>query len=207
MIKLSQFPLISIQLKTECHDFPCADWNDLPDHLRDVPQKDIFRFSASAAASEFFLGAPSELVQVRIDVYIPYFNIRSSLIYLHGFQLLVSLPYFIEISYFIFTKRINLLILKWSSDRLVIVAKGFLKLLNLNMLVKVKSPLLHRNLARRTFGKLLILFSTKVNLLYLLYSMARRCCLLHLIKQHCLLKTFLRTLILRTQYLFTCFPF
>ena len=28
----------------------------------------------------------------------------------------------------------------------------------------------------------------KVNLLYLLYSTARRCCLLHLIKQNCLLR-------------------
>ena len=64
---------------------------------------------------------------------------------------------------------------------------------------------LPRYLALVTFGKLLIVFSTKVNLLYLLYSTARRCCLLHLIKQNCLLKTFLRTLILMTQvflYLF-----
>ena len=45
-------------------------------------------------------------------------------------------------------------------------------------------------------GELLIVFSTKVNLLYLLYSTTQRCCLLHLIKQNCLLKTFLRTLIL-----------
>ena len=45
-----------------------------------------------------------------------------------------------------------------------------------------------------TFCELLILFPTKVNLLYLLYSTARSCCLLHLIKQNCLLKNFLRTL-------------
>ena len=64
---------------------------------------------------------------------------------------------------------------------------------------------LPRNLALRTFHKLLIVFSTKVNLLYLLCSMIWRCCLLHLIKQNCLLKTFLRTPILMTQvslYLF-----
>ena len=71
-----------------------------------------------------------------------------------------------------------------------------MKLLNLHMLIKQKSPLLHRNLALVTSGELLIVFSTKVNLLYLLYSTAQRCCLLHLIKQNCLLKTFLRTLIL-----------
>ena len=39
---------------------------------------------------------------------------------------------------------------------------------------------------------LILLFSTKANLLYLLYSTGRRCCLLHLIKQNCFLKTFLR---------------
>ena len=64
------------------------------------------------------------------------------------------------------------------------------------MLLKQKSPSLHRNLALRTFDKLLIVFSTKVNLLYLLYSTDQMCCLLHLIKQNHLLKTFLRTLIL-----------
>ena len=38
------------------------------------------------------------------------------------------------------------------------------------MLIKQKSPLLPRNLALMTFGELLIVFSTEVNLLYLLYS-------------------------------------
>ena len=83
--------------------------------------------------------------------------------------------------------------------RLVIVAKGFLKLPNLHMLIKQKSPPLPRNLPLRSFGILLIVFSTKANLLYLLYSTAQRCSLLHLIRQNCLLKTFLRTLIQITQ--------
>ena len=43
-------------------------------------------------------------------------------------------------------------------------------------------------MAFMTFGKLLILFSTKVNLIYLLFTTAQRCCVLHLIKQNCLLK-------------------
>ena len=74
------------------------------------------------------------------------------------------------------------------------------------MLIKQKSPSLPKNLALGTFGKLPVVFSTKVNLLYLLYSMTQKCCLLHLIKQNCLLKTFLRTLILRAHvslYVFT----
>ena len=69
-----------------------------------------------------------------------------------------------------------------------------------------KSPLLARNLALVTSGELLILFSIKVNLLYLIYSTTWRCCLLHLIKQNYLLKTFLKTLNLMTQvslYLFS----
>ena len=58
------------------------------------------------------------------------------------------------------------------------------------MLIKQKSPSLPRNLALDIFGKLPIVFSTKVNLLYLVYSVAQRRCLLYLIKQNCLLKNF-----------------
>ena len=53
---------------------------------------------------------------------------------------------------------------------LLIVAKTFLKLPNFRMLIKIKSPPLPRNLALRTFGRLQIMFSTKVNLLYFFYS-------------------------------------
>ena len=42
---------------------------------------------------------------------------------------------------------------------------------------------------------------------YLVCSMTRRCCLLHLIKQNCLLKIFVRTLILMTQVSFYLFSF
>ena len=69
-------------------------------------------------------------------------------------------------------------------------------------------PLLPRNLALVTFDELLIMFSKKVNLLYLLYSMTARCFLLHLIKQNCLLKTFPRILILMIhKSLYRFFPF
>ena len=49
------------------YDYSHADWDGLRDHLRDVPWKDIFKFGASAAASEF-----CEWVHVGIDVYIPH---------------------------------------------------------------------------------------------------------------------------------------
>ena len=138
-----------------------ADWDGFRDHLRDVPWEGIFKLSASAAASEF-----CEWVKVGIDVYIPH---RKYQVKPH------SSPWFSHLQ---------------SSDRLVIVAKGFFNLPNLHVLLKQNSPSLLRNVALGTFGELLIVFSTKVNLLYLLYSTDRKCCLLHLIKQNYLLKFF-----------------
>ena len=35
------------------YDYSRADWDSLREHLRDVPREDIFKLSASAAASEF----------------------------------------------------------------------------------------------------------------------------------------------------------
>ena len=47
------------------YDYSRADWEGLRGHLRDVPWENIFKLSASAAASEF-----CGWVQVGIDVYI-----------------------------------------------------------------------------------------------------------------------------------------
>ena len=47
------------------YDYSRADWDGLCNNLRDVPWEDIFKLSASTAASEF-----CEWVQVGIDVYI-----------------------------------------------------------------------------------------------------------------------------------------
>ena len=49
------------------YDYSRADWDGLRDHLRDVPWENIFKLSASTAASEF-----CGWVQVGIDVYIPH---------------------------------------------------------------------------------------------------------------------------------------
>ena len=174
------------------YDYYCAEWDSLCDDLRDVPWED--KLGTSAAASEFFEWFKLELMHISLII-----SIRSSLTHLHGFQLLVLLPLFKEITFFVFTNRLNLLKLKESSARLAVVAKGFLKLLNLHMLIKQNSLSFRRNLALGSFGKLLIVFSTKVNLLYLLYSMARRHCLLHGIKQNCSLKFFQKTLNLMTR--------
>lgn len=60
-------------------------------------------------------------------------NIRPSLIHLHGLELLVVLS---QKSLLFCTNRVSLVNLKWNSDRLLIVTKGFLKLLN--QLVQIK---------------------------------------------------------------------
>ena len=104
-------------------EYSRADWDYLCDHLRDVPWKNIFNLGASAAASEF-----CEWVQVGIDVCIPH---RKFQVILH------SSPWFsdacsaaiVHRSHFFClyqkNKQKNKLILKESSDRLVIIAKGF----------------------------------------------------------------------------------
>ena len=54
------------------YDYSRADWDGLHDHLRDVLLEDIFKLSASAAASEF-----RERVQVGIDLYIPHHKYQA----------------------------------------------------------------------------------------------------------------------------------
>ena len=49
------------------YDYSLADWDGLCDHLRDVPWENIFKLSASAAASD-----NCEWNQVGINVYIPH---------------------------------------------------------------------------------------------------------------------------------------
>ena len=49
------------------YDYSHAHSDGVCDHLRDVPCEDMFKLSASAAASEF-----CEWVQAGIDVYIPH---------------------------------------------------------------------------------------------------------------------------------------
>ena len=162
--------------------------------MGDGPWDISFKLSAYVAASEFF-----EWVQVVIDVYIPH---RKCQVKSHTSPcfLAACAAALVHINHFFrLHQKDKSSEYKVSCYRLVIAAKGFLKLPNLHMLIEQKSPSFPRNLPLRTFGELPLVFSTKVNLLYLLYSTAQRCCLMHLINQNCLLKTFLRTLILMTQ--------
>ena len=128
--------------------------------MRDVPWEDIFKLSASSAASEFW-----EWVQVGIDVYIPHCKYPVK----HH-----SSPWFSAASAAARVHRNNFFCLhlqnkssesKVKFRQMVIPVKGFLKLPNLHMLLKQKNPSFLRNLVLGTFGELLIVFLTKVNLL------------------------------------------
>ena len=110
----------------------------------------------------FVTGLLLELMYTSLTI-----NIRSSLIHLHGFQVLLVLPLLLEITSFIFINRINLLWLSPRSDSLVITAKRLLKLLKLLMLIKERSLSPLRNLVLLTFYNL-IAFWRKINLLFFL---------------------------------------
>ena len=159
------------------YDYIHADLGSLHDHLRDVLWEEIFKLSASAATREF-----CKWVQVGIDVCIPH---RKYQVKPHSsplFSAACAAAIVHRNPFFRLYQRDKSSDSKVKFRRLVIVTKGFLKLSNLHMLIKQKSPFLPRNLALGNFGELLMLFSRKVNLLCLFYSTAQRCCLLHLTK-------------------------
>ena len=136
-----------------------ADWDSFCDHLRDTPSGDIFELGTSDPSSEF-----CELIQVRIDVYIPH---RKNQVNAH------SSPWFSAVYAAAIAHRNNIFRLyqqKKSSKSKVKFRqasncrKRFLNLLKSHMLIKQKSLSLSTNLTLLTFDELLIVFSTKVNL-------------------------------------------
>ena len=118
------------------YDYSPADWDGLREHLRDVPWEDIFKLSVSAAASEF-----CEWVQAGIDVYIPHlkYQVKPHSPSLFSAACAAAI---VHRNHFFRLYQQNK-----SSESKVIVAKGFLKLPNLHMLLKQKSPSLPRLLA------------------------------------------------------------
>ena len=145
------------------YDYSRADRDSLCDHFRDVPWEYIFKLGASAASSEFY-----EWVQVRIDVYIRHRKYQVKRHSSPWFSAACAAPIVYRNQFFSLYQKYK------SSDSKVKFRqasnhyKRVLVAVKLAYANKQKNPLLPRNLALRTFGELLILFSTKVNLLYLL---------------------------------------
>ena len=147
------------------YDYSCTDLDDLCDHLRDVPWDSIFKLSASAAASKF-----CEWVQVGIDVYIPHHKYQAKPHSSPWFSAASAAAIVYRNHFFRLCQQNKSSESKVKFRQAINRCKGFLKLPNLLMLLKQKGPSLPRNVTLQTFGKLLIVFSIKVNLLFLLYS-------------------------------------
>ena len=161
------------------YDYSRADWDGLRDHFRDVPWEDIFKLSVSAAASEFCE------YQVKPHSF-PWFLASCAAAIVH------------RTFFFRLYQKDKSSESKVKFKQAINRCKRVLEAAKLAYAKRTKESITSQKPGCRTFDELPIVFSTKVNLLYLLYSTARRCCLLHLIKQNCLPKTFLRTLILMT---------
>ena len=101
---------------------------------------------------------------------------------------------------FFYTNRINLLNVKWTSDKLVIVAKGVLEASKIAYASEIKESITSHKLASHDFWQITYsnINKDKFAIPPLFNDPYRRCFLLHLKKQNCLLKTFLRFLILMT---------
>ena len=180
------------QFQHIAYDYP--HWDSL---LRDVQWKYTFKLSACAAADEF-----CEWVQIAINVYIPHCKDQAKPHSSPGFSAACAAA-IVHKNYFFRLYQQNKSLetkvkLKQASNR----CKRVLEAAKFDMLLKQKSPFTSQKLCSRDFWQIPIVFLTKVNLLYLLYSTNQRYSLLHLIKQNCLLKTFQRTLILMTQSLY-----
>ena len=177
------------------HDHSRADWYSLHDHLRDIPGEDIFELGASIAGAEF-----CEWVQVGIDVYIPHRKYQFKPYSSPCFSAACAAAIDHKSHFFRFYQQNKFLASKMKF-RLVIVAKGFLKLPSLLMLIKQVS-INSQKLGSLDFWQLANSVLNKGKAAIPLQSMDLRCCLLLLIKQNCLQKIFLRALILMTQISF-----
>ena len=185
---LSQFPL------TFHHIHSHADWDGLHDHLRDVPWEDIFKLSASAAASEF-----CEWVQVGIDVYIPH---RKYQVKPHSSPrfsaacaaAIVHRNHFFRLHQKDKSSESNVKF-RQASNR----CKKVLEAAKLTYANKTKESITSQKLGCQDFWRISNSVINKGKSAIPPLSTAWRCCLLHLIKQNCFLKTFLRTLIFMTQ--------
>ena len=162
-------------------------------HLRDVPWEDIFKFGASVATSEF-----CEQVRVEIDVE----NIRSSLIHLHGFQLLVLLPYFTDLY-----QKDKSFDSKVKFRQASICCKRVLEAAKLACANKTNNSITSQNLGSCDFWQIANSVLNKgKSAIPLLFSGLEVLPSASDKAQNCLLKTLLKTLILMTQ-ISTCFPF
>ena len=184
------------------YDYFHADWDGLCDDLRDVPWEDIFKLSTSAAAGGEFC----EWVQVEIDVHIPH----------HKYQVKIhSSPWFSTACAGAIVDRNHSFHLyqqnKSSESKVKFMqasnhCKRVLEAAKLAYATKTKESITSQKLGSWDFWRIAdsLLNKDKSAIPHLFNGPMY--CLLHLIKQDCMLKTFQITLLLMTQvslYLFS----
>ena len=161
------------------YDYSHADWDSLCDHLRDVPWEDVFKLGALAAASEF-----CEWVQVGIDVYIRHTNYQVKPHSSPWFSVACATAIVHRNHFFCLYQR------EKSSDSKVKFrqasnrCKTVFEPAKLAYANKTKESITSQKLGFRDFLQI-------ANSVLNKGKSAIRCCLLHLIKQNCLLKIFL----------------
>ena len=130
------------------YDYSHADLVGLRDHLRDVLWEDIFKLDASTAASEF-----CEWVQVAIDVYIPHRKYQVKSHSSPWFSAACAAAIVHRNHFFHLYQKDKLLDSKAKFRRLVIIAKGLMKLPKLHMLLKQKESITSQKLSSWDFRR------------------------------------------------------
>ena len=148
------------------YDYSCADWDSLHDHLRDVPWEDIFKLGASAAASEF-----CEWVQVGTDVYIPHGKYQVKPHSSQWFSTACAAAIVHRNHFFHLYQKDKFSLSKVKFRQASGCCKSVLEAAKLAYANKAKETIFSQKLGSQDLP---IVFSTKANLLYLLYSAARR---------------------------------
>ena len=105
-------------------------------------------------------------------------NIRSSLTHFHGFQLLVLLLQLMEVTFFGLHQPNKSSKSKINFSEAINDCKKVLDATKTAHANKTRASSFPETWLSRLFGKLLIMFSAKVNLLYLLYLMTHWRCLI-----------------------------
>ena len=147
--------------------------------MEDIPWKDIFKLSvrATMVLVNFMSGCRLELMYILLII-----SIRSNLTYLDGFQQLVLLPEFIEITFYCLYQQNKSSASKVKFRQVSNCWKMVLEAAKLACATKTKRSSLPRNFAHRTFGKLPVVsgfypstfvyshFCSKIQFLYRLLS-------------------------------------
>ena len=180
------------------HDYSLADWDDLRDHLRDVPWDNIFKLSSSAATSEFF-----EWIQIGIDVYIPHrkYHVKPHSSPWFSAAAIVHRNHFFRL-YQQNKSCESKVKFKQASNR----CKRVFEAAKVSYATETKASITPQKLGSQDFWQIANSVLNKGKSTIPPLFTVRRCCCLHLIKQNCLLNTFLITLILMTWvslYLFS----